>query len=143
MEPEVREGPVEFALAGVSWRHDPAKTFGEEIVAMLGPVWAALRRPGVRHNGISRVVYEPGCTVFAGVSAEGEAGLERKVVRLGRHAYWKHVGPYRLLGKVGEEMRARLAARGVVLGWPMVEVYGHWTPDEARLETEVLVAVTQ
>jgi len=47
----------------------------------------------------------------------------------------------RLLREVGEEMRGKLAGRGVVLGWPMVEVYGHWTEDERRLETEVLVAV--
>jgi hypothetical protein len=142
MEPEIRETPVDFEVVGLSCAHDPGKTHGQEILALLDRVWPVLRASGARHDGINRVVYDEDCSTFAGVIADVRVpGLETKVVRLGPHAYWKHVGPYRLIGRTGEQMRAKLAARGVVLGWPMVEVYGHWTEDESRLETETMVAL--
>jgi hypothetical protein len=36
-------------------------------------------------------------------------------------------------------MTQALESNGVCTGWPMVEVYGHWTSDESRLETETFV----
>ncbi|MCC6662074.1 MAG: hypothetical protein IT437_14455 [Phycisphaerales bacterium] len=141
MEPEIRNGPVEWEITGVSCRHDPGRSYGEEIISLLDRVWPRVR--GARHDGINRVVYDNGGMVYAGVVVEGALpdGLERRRVRLGRHAYWKHVGPYRLIGATGDAMRAALARRGVQTALPMVEVYGHWTQDESRLETETLVAV--
>lgn len=135
-------------IAGLPLRHDPAKGFGEEVASLLGQVWRVIKAAGIPNDGINRVVYDGDCTVFAGVvlgaGAErmpAAAGLERKVVRLARYAYWKHVGPYRLLPATGAAMTKAIEAAGHRLGWPMVEVYGHWTADESRLETETFVAV--
>jgi hypothetical protein len=132
-------------------RHDPAKQFGAEIMALLGRVWPVIKANAIPNDGINRVVYDKeggGCAVFAGVvlgeGADGmpaAAGFERKVVRLSRYAYWKHVGPYHLIPKTGEAATKALEARGVRFGSPMVEVYGHWTADESKLETETFVAV--
>jgi len=36
-------------------------------------------------------------------------------------------------------MTKALEAAGHRTGWPMVEVYGHWTNDESKLETETFV----
>lgn len=148
MEPEIRTVPIEYAVFGHSLRHDPAKSFGEEIMALLGRVWPVIKGNGIPNDGINRVVYDKdadgACVVFAGVVVgDGAAagGLERKTVRLTRYAYWKHVGPYHLIRKTGEAMTKALEARGVKTGWPMVEVYGHWTQDESKLETETFVAV--
>ena len=145
MEPQIRTGPIEYTVSGFSLRHDPGKKFGEEIMALLGRVWPAIKASGVSHDGINRVVYESderGCTVFAGVVLAGEAlGMERKAVRLGRHAWWKHIGPYHLIAATGSAMTQALAARGVRLGSQMVEVYGHWNQDQSKLETETFVAV--
>ena len=38
-------------------------------------------------------------------------------------------------------MTAALEAQGLQTGSPMVEVYGHWHPDESKLETETFVAL--
>ena len=69
------------------------------------------------------------------------AGLEQKFVRLTHYAVWKHVGPYHLLPATGAAMKKAIEARGLRTGWPMIEVYGHWTSDESKLETETFVAV--
>ncbi len=147
MQPEIRTVPVEYTISGHSLRHDPGKRFGEEIMSLLGRVWPVIKAGGIPSDGINRVVYDKdgdGCVVFAGVVlGEGAAveGFERKTVRLTRYAYWKHVGPYHLIPVTGAAMTKALEARGVRLGSPMVEVYGHWSQDETKLETETFVAV--
>lgn len=149
--PEIRTTPIEFTLHGHGLRHDPAKAFGEEIMALLGRVWPAIKGHAIPNDGITRVVYdsEAGqCIVFAGVvlapgadALAAAAGLERKTVRLTRYAVWKHIGPYRLLPATGEQMTRALQAQGLRTSSPMVEVYGHWYEEESRLETETFVAV--
>ena len=151
MLPEIRTNPIEYTISGHSLRHDPAKRYGEEILALLGRVWPVIKSNAIPCDGINRVVYEGDCTVFAGVvvgpgaeampAAAGGAGLERKTVRLTRYAVWKHIGPYRLIPATGAAMTKALEAAGHRTGWPMVEVYGHWTSDESKLETETFVAL--
>jgi effector-binding domain-containing protein len=151
MQPEIRTVPIEYTIFGHSLRHDPAKRYGEEIIALLNRVWPVLKGNSIPNDGINRVVYDKSggdCTVFAGVvlgsGAEtnpAAAGLERKTVRLTRYAVWKHIGPYHLLPAMGAAMTKALEAAGHLTGWPMVEVYGHWTSDESKLETETFVAL--
>ncbi len=151
MHPEIRTVPVEYTISGHSLRHDPTKRYGEEIMALLGRVWPVIKGAGgagIPNDGVNRVVYEGDGTIFAGVvlnsGAEdlpAAAGLERKTVRLTRYAYWKHVGPYHLLPATGASMTKAIEAKGLRTGWPMIEVYGHWTNDESKLETETFVAI--
>ena len=49
------------------------------------------------------------------------------------------IGPYNLLKQVGQNMRNELKDRGFETGYPYVEIYGHWTNDETKLETELLI----
>ena len=149
MLPEIHTVPIEYTIAGHSLRHDPAKRFGEEIMSLLNRVWPVIKSNAIPNDGINRVVYDGDCTVFAGVvlgpGAEAmptAAGLERKIVRLTRYAVWKHIGPYHLIPATGAAMTKALEAAGHRTGWPMVEVYGHWTNDESKLETETFVAVS-
>jgi hypothetical protein len=149
MQPEIRTIPIGYTVSGHSLRHDPAKGYGEEIMSLLGRVWPAIKAGSLPHDGLNRVVYdgaEGGCTVFAGVvlgpgadAMPGAAGLERKTVRLTRYAVWKHIGPYHLIPATGVAMTKALEVRGERMGRPMVEVYGHWTNDESKLETETFV----
>ncbi len=148
MLPEIRTEPIEYTISGHSLRHDPAKSYGQEIMALLGRVWPVIKAGAIANDGINRVVYDNDGEVFAGVVLTGTAaaaeeekdGLKRKTIRLTRYAYWKHIGPYHLLPVTGAAMRKIIEARAT-LGWPMIEVYGHWTSDESRLETETFVAV--
>lgn len=118
-------------------------------MALLGRVWPMVKTNAIPNDGINRVVYDKDgdlCTVFAGVvlgdGPQSAAELfELKTVRLTRYAYWKHVGPYHLIPVTGVAMGKALEARGLQTGWPMVEVYGHWSKDESKLETETFVAI--
>src|SRR3954470_16171044 len=99
MQPEVRTIPIEYTISGHSLRHDPAKRFGEEIIALLNRVWPVIKANAIPHDGINRVVYDEGCTVFAGIilgsgaeAIPAAASFERNTVRLTRYAYWKHIG---------------------------------------------------
>lgn len=110
-------------------------------------VWPVIKSKGIKHKGLNIWVYEPGEKVFAGVELEdpsnSDTGLETKLVVLTRYAYYKHIGPYSLLKKTGDDMRAELRSMGLNPGLPYVEIYGHWTNDESKLETELLMAVDQ
>ncbi len=149
MQPQVRTVPIEFTMAGHSLRHDSGKRFGEEIMALLGRFWPVIKNNNIPNDGINRVVYEgcdEGCTLFAGVvlgpgaeTIPAAAGLERKTVRLTRYAVWKHIGPYHKIPATGAAMTRALEAAGHRTGWPMIEVYRHWTSDESKLETETFV----
>jgi effector-binding domain-containing protein len=150
MIPEIRTKPIEYTIFGHSLRHDPNKRFGEEIMALLGRVWPLLKGNAIPNDGINRVVYDEGCSVFAGVvlgpgaeAMPAAAGLQRKTVRLTRYAVWKHVGPYHLISATATAMNEALEAAGHRTDWPMVEVYGHWTSDESKLETETFVALRE
>jgi effector-binding domain-containing protein len=148
MPPEIRTAPIEYTVAGHSLTHDPAKHFGEEIMSLLNRVWPVIKGGNIPNDGINRVIYDTGCTVFAGVilgpggqAMSAAAGLEYKTVRLTRYAVWKHIGPYHLIGSTAKSMIKALESDGHKTGWPMVEVYGHWTNDESKLETETYVAL--
>ena len=151
MTPEIRTTPLEYTIVGHSLRHDPAKGYGEEIMSLLGRVWSVIKSKDITSDGLNRVAYDGDGTVFAGVVLTGDerqtlaiadaAGLEQKPIRLSRYVVWKYVGPYHLIAATGAAMTKALEAQGLRTGWPMVEVYGHWTNDESKLETETFVAI--
>ena len=51
------------------------------------------------------------------------------------------MGPYHLIKQVGQVMRDELEKESIEIISPYVEIYGHWTNDETKLETELLMAV--
>ncbi|MFO0861207.1 MAG: hypothetical protein U0570_11675 [Phycisphaerales bacterium] len=149
MLPEIRATPLSLTLHGRSLVHDAAKARGKEIRSLPNQVWPVLKSANIPNDGLNRVVYEAGGTVFAGVvlssgadAMPASAALERKHIRLTRYAWWKHIGPYHLIPKTCAAMTSSLEAQGIRQTWPMVEVYGHWTDDESKLETETFVAIT-
>lgn len=144
MQPQILTTPLTYTLHGRSLRHDPAKKYGQEILSLLNQVWPTLKSNNIQNDGINRVIYEADNTLFAGVilsdtTHPAAATLERKTIHLTRYAYWKHVGPYHLIPTTGAAMTKALQAQGHKTGWPMIEVYGHWTSDESKLETETFV----
>ena len=68
-------------------------------------------------------------------------GFERKDIRLNKYAYYKYTGPYRQLKQIGQRMTAELSSRGIETSKPYIEMYGHWTDNEAELETELLMCI--
>jgi effector-binding domain-containing protein len=69
---------------------------------------------------------------------EQNSGLEHKIITLAKYAYYKHIGPYNLIKQAGQNMTKDLKSRGIEAALPYIEIYGHWTNDETKLETELI-----
>jgi hypothetical protein len=128
-------------FSGVSISKDYART----AFQLMDRMWQTVKAKELKNKGLNIWVYEPNDKVFAGVelydSSNDDTGLEHKVIDLPRYAYYKHVGPYSLLKQAGQNMRAELKSKGFETSSPYIEIYGHWTNDEAKLETELLICL--
>ena len=147
MNIDIIDRPLSFRLAGAVKQHDPSKCYGEEIIALLDQVWAAIRGHQVAHRGINHVLYGANCEVFAGVEIDVDPpekiGLIGRELTIRKYAYYKHQGPYAKLSEVHPGMASELRRLGLRQGHPVVEVYGHWVDDEAKLETEVIYPIEE
>src|SRR5690349_21082172 len=121
------------------------KDYAGTAFKLMDKMWKVVKSNNLKHKGLNIWVYEGHENVFAGVELEDpmppNAGLEYKNIVLDRYAYHKHVGPYQLIKTKGRDMRGELERRGVEIISPYIEIYGHWTDDESKLETELLMAI--
>ena len=112
---------------------------------LMDKMWQTVKSNNIKNRGLNIWVYEPNESVFAGVelmdTVQPGVGLEQKKVTLPKYAYYKHVGPYHLIKQVGQQMNDELTSKGFVTILPYVEIYGHWTNDETKLETELLMSL--
>jgi effector-binding domain-containing protein len=112
---------------------------------LMNKMWELVKQNGLKHKGLNIWVYEPNDSIFAGVELEDASkyysGLEHKSVSLKKYAYYKHIGPYSSIKQAGQNMKNELKSRGLNTTFPYIEVYGHWTNDESKLETELLMAI--
>ena len=109
---------------------------------LMDKMWKAVKGNSLKNKGLNIWIYEPNEMVFAGVELEEspkqEIGLEQKSIILIKYAYYKHIGPYNLIKQTGQAMNDELKRSGYEIGLPYIEIYGHWTNDETKLETELL-----
>ena len=112
---------------------------------LMDKMWQIVKSNGLKHKGMNIWVYESNDRVFAGVelneTPNAELGLEHKSINLEKYAYYKHVGPYNLIKQSGLNMTNELNAKGLETKLPYIEIYGHWTNDETKLETELLMSL--
>ena len=112
---------------------------------LMDRMWKIVKTNNIKNKGLNIWVYENDHQVFAGVELEDipthDTGLEQKVVVLPKYAYYKHIGPYHLIKQAGQNMTEELQRKGYATTLPYIEIYGHWTNDESKLETELLMAV--
>ncbi len=112
---------------------------------LMDKMWQTVKTNGLKHKGLNIWVYEPDEKVFAGVELDNtpkqETKLEQKNIHLVKYAYYKHIGPYNLLKQVGQNMGDELKNRGFETSTPYIEIYGHWTNDETKLETELFMCL--
>jgi effector-binding domain-containing protein len=110
---------------------------------LMGKMWEIVKSNDLKNKGLNIFVYEQNDKVFAGVELndipEPGTGLELKTITLTKYAYYKHIGPYNLIKRAGQTMRDELNAKGLEVALPYIEIYGHWTSDESKLETELLM----
>jgi len=121
------------------------KNYAGTAFALMDKMWPAVKSKGLKHKGLNIWVYESDERVFAGVELEDpflkDTALEQKVILLAKYAYYKHIGPYSQLKQVGDNMQNELRKMGLKSVFPFIEIYGHWTNDEAKLETALIIAI--
>jgi predicted transcriptional regulator YdeE len=111
----------------------------------MDKMWQIVKTNQLKNKGLNIWVYEKEQHIFAGVELEEipkvETGLEQKQITLLKYAYYKHIGPYHLIKQAGKNMTAELQRLGYETILPYIEIYGHWTNDETKLETELLMCL--
>jgi len=121
------------------------KDYAGTAFKLMDKMWKTVKSNNLKNQGLNIWVYEPNDRVFAGVELDSspnpDTGLEQKSITLKKYAYYKHVGPYNLIKQAGQTMRDELKKQGFEIGNPYIELYGHWTNDEAKLETELLMCI--
>ena len=68
-------------------------------------------------------------------------GLEKKTIDIKKYAYFKHIGSYNHIKQAGQNMTNELTKQGYEIILPYLEIYGHWTRDESKLETELIMCI--
>ena len=121
------------------------KDYAGTAFKLMDKMWKTVKSNNLKNKGLNIWVYEPNDMVFAGVeldsSPKQDTGLEQKSITLKKYAYYKHVGPYNLIKQAGQTMKDELKRKGLEILNPYIEIYGHWTNDEAKLETELLMCI--
>lgn len=121
------------------------KDYVGTVFKLMDRLWQTVRSNGLKNKGLNIWVYDPEDKVFAGIELDDTpdpgAGLEQKNITLAKYAYYKHIGPYNLIKQAGENMSAELKNQGFEISHPYIEIYGHWTEDENKLETELLMCL--
>jgi hypothetical protein len=141
MNVEIIEKPLSLTLygfSGIALNKDYAAT----AFKLSDRMWQTVKSNNLKNKGLNIWVYEENESVFAGVELNeilnNNIGLEQKNITLLKYAYYKHIGPYHLIKHAGQNMNDELKKKGFRTGLPYIEIYGHWTNDETKLETELI-----
>jgi len=130
-----------YGFSGVALNKEYVPT----LFPLMDKMWKIVKANGLQNKGINVWVYEPDDRVFAGVELtdppENSLGLEQKTITLTKYATYKHIGPYSGIKQAGQNMRNELQNQGFELTMPYLELYGHWTEEESKLETELIVSL--
>ena len=134
-----------LTLHGVWKAHDQNKTRGGEMMELLGQVWTDVRENKLANTGINHAVYDCGDIVFAGLELTSPETIKTILVKqeftFTKYAYWKHIGPYSELANAYNKVHAEITDLGCTATCPSMEIYGHWTDDDSKLETEIFISV--
>ena len=121
------------------------KDYSGTAFRLSGKMWETIKANALENKGKNIWVYYQDDTVFAGVelthSPSPAIELEHKSISLKKYAYYKHIGSYSLIKQAGHLVRNELKAKGYKTDLPYIEIYGHWTNDETKLETELFMSL--
>src|ERR1044071_8083563 len=106
MNIEIREN-LSYHLYGFSG-NVPNFRFGETGIALSGNMWDIVKKNNIANKGINIWVYHDRSRMFCGVELNAQPannfGMEERDVALQRYAWYKHIGPYQMLGEANEKM---------------------------------------
>lgn len=144
MDTKIIHEPLEISIygfSGTAFNKDYAGT----AFRLMDKMWKVVKSQNIASEGVNIWIYENGDQVFAGVKLKDTSpqgtGMEFKKIILDKYAYYKHTGPYNLLPQSGLKMKREISELGYDVSMPYIEIYGHATPDPAKAETELLMAL--
>jgi predicted transcriptional regulator YdeE len=121
------------------------KNYAATAFKLSGKMWQIVKLNNLKNKGLNIWVYEQRNSVFAGVELNDtpnqDTGLELKHITLLKYAYYKHIGPYNLIQQAGQNMTNELKRMGYETTLPYIEIYGHYTNDDTKLETELIMCL--
>ena len=130
-----------YGFSGIAVNKDYSGT----AFKLMDKMWQTVKSNNLKNKGLNIWVYEPDEKLFAGVELIDipghNTGLEQKSITLHKYGYFKHIGSYSLIKQAGQNMRDELQRKGYEIIMPYIEIYGHWTNDETKSETELLMAL--
>ncbi|MEY2918323.1 MAG: hypothetical protein RIS73_2037 [Bacteroidota bacterium] len=130
-----------YGFSGIAVNKDYAGT----AFKLMDKMWQTVKSKNLINKGLNIWVYEQDQRIFAGVELNDipnqDTGLELKSITLLKYAYYKHIGPYGLIKQAEQNMTGELKSKGYETILPYIEIYGHWTNDETKLETELLMSL--
>ena len=130
-----------YGFSGIAINKDYAGT----AFRLMDKMWQTVKSNNLKNKGLNIWVYEQDQRIFAGVELNDipnqDTGLEQKSITLLKYAHYKHIGPYNLIKQAGQNMTDELKSKGYGTHLPYIEIYGHWTNDETKLETELLMSL--
>ena len=130
-----------YGFSGTAFNKDYTGT----AFKLSGKMWETVKTNNLKNKGLNIWVYESNDRVFAGVELNNipsnNIGLEQKIISLKKYAYYKHIGSFKLIKQVGTNMINELKSKGLETELPYIEIYGHWTNDETKLETDLLMSL--
>jgi predicted transcriptional regulator YdeE len=130
-----------YGFSGIAINKDYAGT----AFKLMDKMWQTVKLNNLKNKGLNIWVYEQDQRVFAGVELNHipnqDTGLEQKSITLSKYAQYKHIGPYNLIKQAGQNMTDELKSKGYEAILPYIEIYGHWTNDKTKLETQLLMSL--
>ncbi len=141
MNVQIIDKPISFSLygfSGVAVNKDYAAT----AFRLSDKMWRTVKLSNLKNKGLNVWVYEQNESVFAGVELielpNEDMPPEQKNITLLKYASYKHIGTYHQIGKAVQQVTGELKSMGFETSLPYIEIYGHWTNDETKLETDLL-----
>ncbi len=112
---------------------------------LSGKMWEMVKANGIKNKGKNIWVYDVAHKVFAGVELDNpnddNGALEKLNIHIERYAYCKYIGSYNKIKLIGQNMTNELSKQGYEVKLPYIEIYGLWTADETKLETELFMSL--
>ena len=141
---EIIEKPFHVTLFGLSGKV-VNKDYGGTGRPLMDALWMEVKSKNIKNKGINYWVYNRNDMLFTGVELDqdlpGDSKLQSMEINLSKYAYWKHIGPYSKLKDAYNGMHSELENRNLGFYYPFLEIYGHWTNDESKFETEIIFSL--
>ena len=148
MKIEIIDEPIRFHLHGIGGVVENER-YGEVGLHLMNEMWRVVKGAGIPTTGINYWVYLPDARMLVGVELRNPQQIptpdQLEPLEFELQGYMKHlhVGPYQALPQKWKDLKTDLAARGEIIWFPSLEVYGHSCADPSKAETTILIGLKQ